>query len=158
GHPADGGPPTPGDAGGNPGGLLTAFRLEEYLMIQFRGICPGCNQLSLVDVNTPCPNRLGSGRLCGFALTTDYASGNHTYRAKHCKHTSPPPSGSTTDHSWTRSGLYDGHQMGALTSGSLCYDTTNKYFCLTGPLANGEAQVTYRSGTTADAWYLTMPI
>jgi hypothetical protein len=127
-------------------------------MIQFRGICPGCNRLSLVDVNTPCPNLLSNGSICGYALTTSLVSGNSHFRNKHDKHTNPPPSGSTDDHSWTSSGLYDVHQTAALSSGVLGYDTVNNYFCLTHPIPSGEAQVTYRDGTTADAWYLTMPL
>src|SRR5262249_49075953 len=79
-------------------------------MINFRGTCPRCNRLSLVNLETPCPNTFGDGRVCGYALTTDVMSGNHTYRTKEAKHTSPPPSGSRGDHSWTSSGLYDLHQ------------------------------------------------
>ena len=127
-------------------------------MIHFRGLCPGCNKLSLVDVNTPCPNLLNNGRTCGYALTTSLASGNRLVRKKHDKHTNPPPSGSTDDHSWTSAGLYDVHQTAALISGVLGYDTVNNYFCLTHPVPSGEAQVTYLAGTTADAWYLTMPL
>ncbi len=86
-------------------------------------------------------------------------SGNHAYRAKETKHTSPPPSGSTGDHSWTRPGLYDMHQMAVLASGNLCYDMVNRYFCLSAPLGSGEATVAYQqSGTTADAWRITMPL
>jgi hypothetical protein len=40
----------------------------------------------------------------------------------------------------------------------LGYDTVNNYFCLTHPVPSGETQVTYHTGTTADAWYLTMPL
>src|ERR1700733_1352831 len=103
-------------------------------MIKFRGICPGCNKLSLIDVNTPCPNILGNGKICGFALTTELASGNRVFREKHEKHTNPPPPGASGDHSWTSSGNYGLHQTAALASGNLCYDTTNNYFCLSTPL------------------------
>jgi hypothetical protein len=127
-------------------------------MIHFRGVCPGCNKLSLVDVNTPCPNVFNDGRTCGYALTTSLTSGNSVFRKKHEKHTNPLPSGSTADHSWTSSGLYDVHQTAALSSGVLGYNPVNNYFCLTHPVPSGEACVTYRSGTTADAWYLSMPL
>lgn len=128
-------------------------------MIHFRGMCPGCNRLSLVDVSTPCPNIWNDGTTCGFALTTSYASGNHTYRTKHDKHTQPQPPGASGDHSWTRSGLYDLHQTVALASGTVFYDQKNKYFCLSFPVASGEAHVTYQqSGTTRDAWRSIMPL
>jgi hypothetical protein len=128
-------------------------------MINFRGICPRCNRLSLVNLDTPCPNTFNDGRVCGYALTTDVASGNHKYRVKEAKHTAPQVSGASGDHSWTSPGLYDLHQTAALTSGNLCYDPINKYFCLSTPLGSGEAKVSYQqSGTTQDAWRITMPL
>jgi hypothetical protein len=129
-------------------------------MIQFRGVCPRCNKLSLVDTKTPCSNILGNGSVCGYALTTDVASGNSLFRRKEAKHTNPPPSGAASGvHSWTNSGLYDVHQTAALASGNLCYDTVNNYFCLTAPLPSGEARVRYlKSGTTEDAWLINMPL
>jgi hypothetical protein len=127
-------------------------------MIHFRGICPNCNKLSLVDVDTPCPNLLNNGRSCGYALTTSLAGGNRLFRKKQHKHTNPPTPSSTADHSWTTSGLYDVHQTAALSSGLLGYDSVNNYFCLTLPVPSGEAVVTYRTGATSDAWYLTMPL
>lgn len=129
-------------------------------MIQFKGICPGCNKLSILDVKTPCPNILGNGATCGFALTAELASGNSLFRKKETKHTNPPPLGATTGtHSWANPGLYDVHQTAALASGNLCYDTANNYFCLTAPLPSGEARVRYlESGTTEDAWRINMPL
>ena len=128
-------------------------------MIHFRGICPGCNKLSLVDVNTPCPNLLNNGRTCGYALTTSLASGNRHSRKKHDKHTNPPPSGSTDDHSWTTSArLYDVHQTAALSSGVLGYDTGEKLLLPHAPRPQRRGQGECRTGTTADAWYLTMPL
>lgn len=128
-------------------------------MIQFRGLCPGCNRLSLIDWKTPCPNILSDGRVCGFALTIHVASGNHTVRSKDEKHTNPPMSGSTGDHSWTSSGQYDYHLTAAFASGNLCYDAINRYFCLSAPLGSGEAKVSYhQSGTVEDAWRINMPL
>jgi hypothetical protein len=85
---------------------------------------------------------LNDGRFCGYALTTNLACGNSVFRKKHDKHSKPRPSGSTADHSWTSSGMRDVHQTAALSSGVLGYDTVNNYFCLTLPIASGEAQVT----------------
>jgi hypothetical protein len=128
-------------------------------MIHFRGLCPGCNKLSLIDVKTPCPNTLSNGCVCGFALTTEVASGNRLFRKKEGKHTNPPPPGASGDHSWTGSGLYALHQTAALASGTLCYDPINNYFCLSSPLASGEARVFYQqSGTTEDAWQINLPL
>ena len=128
-------------------------------MITFRGTCPGCRQLSVVDLQTPCPNLLKDGRVCGFALTTSFASGNHKYRTKSEKHTAPPVSGNLADHSWTRSGLYDRHQAAVLTSGGLGYDQVHGYFCLTAPVNSGEATVMYcRSGTSEVATRIVMPL
>jgi hypothetical protein len=128
-------------------------------VINFRGICPSCNRLSLVSLNTPCPNVFNDGRICGYALTTDVASGNRTYRAKQDKHTRPPPSGALGEHSWSSPGLYDVHQTVAFASGNLSYDTINNYFCLTAPIGSGEARVSYQqSGTTEDAWRVAMPL
>jgi hypothetical protein len=115
-------------------------------MIHFRGICPGCNMLSLVDVNTPCPNLVNDRTVCGYTLPRNLASGNSLFRKKYDKHVNPRPSGSTAEHSWTSSGLRDVHHAAALSSGVLGYDTVNNYFCLTLPIASGEAQVTYRAG------------
>jgi hypothetical protein len=128
-------------------------------MIHFRGICPGCNRLSLVDVKTVCPNILGNGSVCGFALTTELVSGNRLFRKKEAKHTNPPSPGTCAEHSWTSSGLYGLHQTAALASGNLCYDPINNYFCLSAPLASGEAKVFYQqNGTTENAWRITMPL
>lgn len=127
-------------------------------MINFRSICPACNRLSLVNLQTPCPNLLNDGRVCGYALTASVTSGNSLFRRKEAKHTNPPASGFKGEHSWTNSGLYDVHQTAALASGNLCYDPVKDYFCLSFPVASGEARVAYQSGTTHDAWCLNMPL
>ena len=113
-------------------------------MIHFRGICPGCNRLSLVDINSPCPNILNNGSDLRLPFDDELGRRQQLFRKKHNKHSNPPPSGSTADHSWTSSGLSDVHQTAALSSGMLGYDTVNNYFCLTLPIASGEAQMTYQ--------------
>jgi hypothetical protein len=47
-------------------------------MINFRGICPCCNRLSLVNLETPCPITFNDGRVCGYALPTDVARRRHS--------------------------------------------------------------------------------
>ncbi len=113
-------------------------------MINFRILCPGCNRLSLVNLLTPCSNILNDGRVCEYALTTDVASGNSLCRRKENKHTNPPASGFTGEHSWTNSGLYDGHQTAAFASGNLCFDPVKDYFCLSFPISSGEARIAYQ--------------
>jgi hypothetical protein len=127
-------------------------------MINFRGICPGCNRLSLVNLETSCPNLLNNCRVCGYTVTTSVASGNSLFRKKEDKHTNPPASAFKGEHSWTDPGHYDIHQAAALASGNLCYDPAKDYFCLSFPVASGEARVAYQSGTTQDAWHLNMPL
>jgi hypothetical protein len=127
-------------------------------MITFRGICPRCSRLSLVNLQTPCPNTFGDGRVCGYTLTTEVMSGNHTYRAKEAKYTKPPL-GANRGPFMDEPGLYYLHQRAALASGTLCYDTVNRYFCLSAPFGSGEAKVAYQqSETTADAWRIIIPL
>lgn len=128
-------------------------------MIQFRGICPGCNQLSLVDVYTSCSNVPRSGKPCGFRLTTTHLDGNQTYRAKFFKHTNPPAASASGDQSWSHSDAYDHYHECALASGQLFYDTVNKYFCLEfSPMGSGDAQIRYGTGGTSDAWHTIEPL
>jgi hypothetical protein len=101
---------------------------------------------------------MNDSRVCGYAVTTSAASGNGLFRRKAAKHTNSPASGFTGEHSWTGSGLYAVHQTAALASGNLCYDPEKDSFCLSFPVASGEACVAYQSGTTEDAWYLNMPL
>ena len=129
-------------------------------MITFRGLCPFCNQLSMVNIHTPCQNLLNDGRVCGYVLNTSVGTGNSFYRKKEQKHTNPPVSGATgTEHSWTAPGLYDHHQEFAHASGGLFYDSFHGYFCLSSPVGSGQAKIAYlQSGTTGYATNLIMPL
>src|SRR5271167_1855427 len=50
--------------------------LQEPRMLTWTGQCPHCNRLTNVTVTCPCQNLLNDGRQCGFALTTNFQSGN----------------------------------------------------------------------------------
>jgi hypothetical protein len=128
-------------------------------MMNLSGECPGCHRPTFINFATPCQNRLNGGGICGFTIDTTSMSGGKTRRAKELKHTGPPASGTLKEHSWVGSGQYDPMREVALTSGNICFDSANDYFCLAHPIASGLATVAYpMSGTVEVAGYVVLPV